>query len=44
MVAMMPLLSIQVVGVLFEKRAKRVETPEEAYGELDIIELWEEAV
>lgn len=44
MVAMMPLLSIQVVGVLFEKRAKRGETPEEAYGELDIIELWEEAV
>ena len=44
MVAMMPLLSIQVVGVLFEKRAGRVETPEEAYGELDIIELWEEAV
>ena len=44
MVAMMPLLSIQVVGVLFEKRAKRVETPEEAYGELDIIELWEEAI
>ena len=44
MVAMMPLLSIQVVGVLFEKRAKRVETPEEVYGDLEIIELWEEAV
>lgn len=44
MVAMMPLLSIQVVGALFEKRARLVETPEEVYGDLDIIELWEEAV
>ena len=41
---MMALLSIQVVGVLFEKRARLVETPEEVYGDLDIIELWEDAV
>ena len=44
MVAMMPLLSIQVVGVLFEKHAKRSEASEEVYGDLDIIELWEEAI
>ena len=44
MVAMMPLLSIQVVGVLFEKHAKRGEASEEVYGDLDIIELWEEAI
>lgn len=44
MVAMMPLLSIQVVGVLYERRAKRVAAPEETYGDLDIIELWEEAI
>ena len=44
MVAMMPLLSIQVVGVLFEKHAKRGEANEEVYGDLDIIELWEEAI
>ena len=44
MVAMMPLLSIQVVGVLFEKHAKRSEANEEVYGDLDIIELWEEAI
>ena len=43
-VAMMPLLSIQVVGVLFEKHAKRGEANEEVYGDLDIIELWEEAI
>ena len=43
-VAMMPLLSIQVVGVLFEKHAKRSEASEEVYGDLDIIELWEEAI
>lgn len=43
-VAMMPLLSIQVVGVLFEKHAKRSEANEEVYGDLDIIELWEEAI
>ena len=44
MVAMMPLLSIQVVGVMFEKRAKLVEQAEEVYGDFEIIELWEDAV
>ncbi len=44
MVAMMPLLSIQVVGVMFEKRAKLAGTAEEAYGDFEIIELWEDAV
>lgn len=44
MVAMMPLLSIQVVGVLYEKRAEREAVPEVTYGDLEVIELWEEAI
>ena len=42
MVAMMPLLSIQVVGVMYEGKAKRAAEPEPSYGAYDIIELWEE--
>lgn len=43
MVAMMPLLSIQVVGVMYEGKAKRAAEPEPSYGAYDIIELWEES-
>ena len=44
MVAMMPLLSIQIVGFLYERKAKHtVESPAE-YGDFDIVELWEDAV
>ena len=43
MVAMMPLLSIQVVGVMYEGKAKRAVEPEPSYGAYDIIELWEES-
>ena len=41
MVAMMPLLSIQVVGLLYRRKAKLAESAPEKYGEFDIIELWE---
>ena len=41
MVAMMPLLSIQVVGLLYRRKAKLAERAPEKYGEFDIIELWE---
>ena len=40
MVAMMPLLSIQVVGVLYEGKAKRETVSEPSYGDYEIIELW----
>ncbi len=43
MVAMMPLISIQVLGVLYvrhDRKAAAVEVPEEVYGDQDIIELW----
>ena len=41
MVAMMPLLSIQIIGLIYERR--KSETPEETanYGDCDIVELWE---
>ena len=42
MVAMMPLLSIQVVGFYYQIRAKKVTQELESYGDCDIIELWEE--
>lgn len=42
MVAMMPLLSIQVVGVIYEGK-KRLAEPQEEYGDYEIIELWEES-
>ena len=43
MVAMMPLISIQVLGVIFMRRESRLQAaaPEEpVYGDCDIIELW----
>lgn len=40
MVAMMPLISIQMVGVIYNRRSA-AELPEEHYGEDEIIELWE---
>lgn len=41
MVAMMPLISIQIVGFLYErKRQKAPETAAEEYGDYDIVELW----
>lgn len=42
MVAMMPLLSIQVVGVIYEGKKQHAE-PQEEYGDYEIIELWEES-
>ena len=42
MVAMMPLLSIQVVGFYYQRKAKKVAQELESYGDCDIIELWEE--
>lgn len=42
MVAMMPLISIQAVGLIYEKKKIRA-TETEAYGDFDIIELWEDA-
>ena len=41
MVAMMPLLSIQAVGLIYERRGRARTATYEAYGDLDIIELWE---
>ena len=43
MVAMMPLISIQIVGFVYERRAKRELAEPEVYGDYDIIELWEES-
>ena len=40
MVAMMPLISIQMVGIFYSRRSA-AELPEEHYGEDEIIELWE---
>ena len=42
MVAMMPLISIQTVGFIYDRKEKVAEVKEE-YGDYDIIELWEEA-
>lgn len=41
MVAMLPLLSIQAVGFIYELKAKHMAVVE-TYGDFDIIELWEE--
>ncbi len=43
MVAMMPLISIQAVGLVYERK-KASALPEEpaAYGDFDIVELWED--
>ena len=43
LVAMMPLLSIQMVGFYYQLRAKKVTQELENYGDCDIIELWEES-
>ncbi len=43
MVAMMPLISIQTVGFIYERKAKREAEPEIVYGDLEIVELWEES-
>ncbi len=43
MVAMMPLISIQTVGLIYTVRDKKnVKEVAEEYGDYDIIELWEE--
>jgi len=39
MVAMVPLISIQVVGLIYERKAKRAAEVE--YADDEIIELWE---
>lgn len=41
MVAMMPLLSIQTVGFVYEKRKKKALRPSELCGDEEIVELWE---
>ena len=41
LVAMMPLLSIQAVGFYYEHLEKKEEPEALAYGDYDIIELWE---
>ena len=42
MVAMMPLISIQTVGFVYERKAKKTVPREEHYGDMEIVELWEE--
>lgn len=41
LVALMPLISIQIVGLIFERKGKAA--AKQPYGDLDIIELWEDA-
>ena len=43
MVAMMPLISIQIVGFIYGRKSKD-EVTEPAYGDYDIVELWKEDV
>ena len=43
MVAMMPLITIQLLGVRAAVQERRTAAVTEAYGEADIIELWEAA-
>lgn len=41
LVAMMPLISIQITGLVYKKKKQRAErVPEVVYGDDDIIELW----
>lgn len=42
LVAMMPLLSIQMVGFIYERKKQPLKAPAEVYGDYDIVELWEE--
>ena len=41
MVAMVPLISIQAVGLIYKKREAVTEETREEYGDIDIVELWE---
>lgn len=42
MVAMMPLISIQAVGLISKLKENRTSaSEEEQYGDLDIVEIWE---
>ena len=44
MVAMMPLISIQLLGLVYGRKKKAEKTAvQESFGDFDIIELWEEA-
>lgn len=41
LVAMMPLVSIQLVGLFYEQKQKRTKETTVVYGDYDIVELWE---
>jgi len=41
LVAMVPLISIQAVGLIYKKREAVTEETREEYGDFDIVELWE---
>ncbi|MBR4941650.1 MAG: DUF1538 domain-containing protein [Clostridia bacterium] len=41
LVAMMPLITIQIMGVVFRIRSRKTEETVPSYGDSDIIELWE---
>lgn len=41
LVAMMPLVSIQLVGLFYEHKQKRTKETTVVYGDYDIVELWE---
>ena len=43
LVAMMPLITVQVMGAIYELRSRRSRAAEELsdYGDAEIIELWE---
>lgn len=41
MVAMMPLISIQVIGLIYESKSKK-EKKEDTYSDYEIVELWQE--
>jgi hypothetical protein len=42
MVAMMPLLSIQMIGFIFEHKKKAEAVPEIDSDDLSIVDFWEE--
>ena len=42
MVAMMPLISIQAMGLVYDRKAKNIAQPKEIYGDMEIVELWED--
>ena len=41
LVAMMPLVSIQLVGLFYEQKRKHTKETAVSYGDYDIVELWE---